>query len=77
MNGFQKCRIRAGLTQAEAAEALHVVQTTISAWETGHTYPTGKRVAAIARLYGCTIADLYTGHTPPIRRRVRHSKTKE
>ena len=76
MNGFQKCRIRAGITQTEAAEALNVVQGTISAWETGKAYPTGAKVAAIARLYGCSISELYAGHTPPVRRRVRRSSTR-
>ena len=59
INGFEKCRRRAGLTQVEASKALNVTQGTISAWENDRVYPTGNKVVAIAELYGCTIDELY------------------
>jgi transcriptional regulator with XRE-family HTH domain len=61
MNGFEYCRKRAGLTQTEVAKEMNVTQGTVCAWETGRTYPTGEKVPALARLYGCRIDDLYAG----------------
>lgn len=59
MNGFEYCRLRAGLTQVEAAGELNVSQSTISTWENGTNFPTGSKIPAIARLYGCEINELY------------------
>ena len=59
MNGFEMCRIRAGLTQEEAAEAIGVRQGTISAWETDRNFPTGRKIAAILKVYGCRADELY------------------
>lgn len=59
INGFEKQRKKAGLTQQEVADALKVAQCTVSLWESGVTYPTGNRIQAIAKLYGCTIDELY------------------
>lgn len=59
MNGFEYCRLRAGLTQVEAASELNVSQSTISTWENGTNFPTGSKIPAIARLYGCEINELY------------------
>ncbi len=59
INGFEKCRKRAGLTQTETAEALGVAQGNISMWETGRTYPSAEKLPAIAKLFGCTIDELF------------------
>ena len=75
MNGFEKCRLRAGLTQVEVAEALHVAQPTVSLWETGKTFPPGAKIPSIARLYGCRIDDLYEGATLKMPRRRRRRTT--
>ena len=61
MNGFEYCRLRAGLTQVEAASELNVSQSTISTWENGTNFPTGNKIPAIARLYDCEIGELYEG----------------
>lgn len=61
MNGFEFCRLRAGLKQVEVAEAMKVSQGTVSSWEQGYSYPTGSKVPALARLYRCSIDDLYKG----------------
>ena len=61
MNGFEYCRLRAGLTQVEAAKGLDVSQSTISSWENGTNYPTGSKIPSIAKLYGCEISELYAG----------------
>jgi transcriptional regulator with XRE-family HTH domain len=49
----------AGLTQIEAAQMLNVTQGTISQWENGNSYPTGKRLVEVANLYHCTIDQLF------------------
>lgn len=72
-NGFESCRLRAGLTQVEAAAALKVSQPTISSWETGTAYPTGSKIPAIARLYGCRIDQLFEGKNITPRRRRRRT----
>lgn len=77
MNGFYKCRMRAGLAQIDVAEALHVSQPTVSSWENGLAYPTGSKVPMIARLYGCRIDELYTGTSAPARRRVRRKRQEQ
>lgn len=47
----------AGLTQVEAAEKLSVSATTLIKWEQGKTYPSAKKLAQMAELYGCTMSD--------------------
>ena len=44
--GFAAWRERLGWTQAQAAAALGVTRTTYLTWELGHSYTTGKPVAA-------------------------------
>lgn len=45
-NSFLLWRARLGWTQAKAATALGVTRTTYMTWELGHSYTTGKPVAA-------------------------------
>ena len=61
MNGFEYCRKRAGLTQVQVAAALNVKQGTVCAWETSRSYPTGKKILALTKLYNCTPDELYAG----------------
>lgn len=77
MNGFYKCRMRAGLTQMEVAEALHITQATVSSWETGISYPTGSKIPAIARLYGCRMEELFTGQSGPVKRRISRKRIRK
>lgn len=56
---FRECRQRAGLTQVETAAALNVDQTAISQWENGTTQPRADKLPLLAKLYGCTIDDLF------------------
>lgn len=58
INGFEKCRKAAGLTQVEASKELKVAQCTISQWENGNCAPIAAKLVAIAKLYGCTVDDL-------------------
>lgn len=59
INGFEKCRRLAGMTQTDVAKALNIAQCTVSQWESGKSYPRGNMIVAVAELYGCTIDELF------------------
>ena len=59
-DALRQMRIRAGLTQTESANALHVDQTAISQWETGITKPRADKFPSIAKLYGCSLEALFS-----------------
>lgn len=59
INGFEKCRRKAGLNQIEAALAIGVTQPTISQWENGKVYPARDKVVTVAEVYGCSIDELF------------------
>ena len=52
MKKLARLRIRAGLTQEEAAKALNVTQGAISAWEQGKKNPKLNKLPMLAKLYG-------------------------
>lgn len=56
---LRSARLKAGLTQEEVAKHLGVRQATISWWESGRGFPKAQKPPAIARLYGCTIDELF------------------
>ena len=47
--------------QTDVAAALGIAQCTVSQWETGNSYPRGSILTALAKLYGCTIDQLFEG----------------
>lgn len=51
-------RKAAGLSQAEAAARLGVVQSAVSCWETGKYCPRSARLEEIAQVYHCAVEDL-------------------
>ena len=55
---FKEARIKAGLTQVEAAEQLGIAQPTISAWERGVNEPRASLLGAIAKLYKTSVVYL-------------------
>lgn len=61
MKGLALRREKAGLTQYDAAKALGKDRSTIAKWESEAASPSSEALPDIARLYNCTIADLYTG----------------
>jgi len=65
MNAFKRCREKAGLKQSEVGEALNLSHSTISMWEIGATLPRADMFPKIAKLYGCTIDDLYDTKNDP------------
>lgn len=52
-------RVRAGLTQKKVAEALGTAQSTIAMWENGISLPRADKLPEIAKLYGCTVDELF------------------
>lgn len=51
-------RTRAGLTQSELAEKLHVSAFTISQWENGKSEPRLSKAKEMAELFNCSIDDI-------------------
>lgn len=59
MNGFERCRREANLTQEKAAALLGLkTSSTISMWETGKNLPGTRMLIKVSELYGCSIEDL-------------------
>lgn len=52
-------RKAAGLSQVEAARRLGVTQGALSQWESGTSLPRADKLPEIARLYGCTVDELF------------------
>lgn len=52
---IKAARKEAGLTQEQAAEALHVSRQTLSNWETGKTYPDILSVINMSALYSVSL----------------------
>ncbi len=56
---LKELRKRSGLSQADVALALGVLQTTVSMWETGDNMPRTGLLPKLAELYHCNISDLF------------------
>ena len=56
-------RESAGLTQDAVAEHLKIQRTTVSMWESGDAKPRADKLPQLAKLYGCTIDDLFKQDT--------------
>lgn len=65
MKGLRYYRQRAGLTQAELADALGVTRASVSLWETGQTYPSAAFLPKMADLLLCSIEALYKEQAEP------------
>ncbi len=52
---LKKEREKAGWSQAELAEKLHVSRQSVSKWETGKNYPSIETVIHLSDLFGITI----------------------
>jgi len=48
-----------GLTQQKLAGRLNVTQGLISQWERGGTLPSTNKLLELARIFGCTIDELF------------------
>lgn len=51
-------RVNAGKTQAEAAKEMGVAVNTVSRWERGESYPSGRRLNGIEACYGVSLNDI-------------------
>lgn len=63
--GLKKRRLAAGLSQKDLAERLGIVQSAISAWESGEKMPRASQLPALAFALRCTIDDLYREEDAP------------
>ena len=59
MSGIAEQRKKAGLTQQELAEILHVERSTVSKWESGTSFPTGNKLPQVAKALNCGIGELF------------------
>ena len=59
MNNLRKLRLQAGLTQVQLAKKMKVTQASVTAWDTGKSFPTGDKLPKLAKILGCSIDDLY------------------
>ena len=57
--GLRKKRLAAGLSQKELADKLGIVQSAISAWESGEKMPRASQLPELAAALHCTIDELY------------------
>ena len=64
-NLIKMYRKRAGYTQKEVSEALHITQGAVSSWESGRWEPDQQNLKALADLYGVT-TDMLLGRTTPM-----------
>ena len=60
-NILKRKREEKGLTQAEVAKKMHVSQAAVHRWETGDTRIARKHHKGLARLYKCTVDELFAG----------------
>ena len=59
--GLREKRLAAGLSQKNLADKLGIVQSAISAWESGEKMPRASQLPALAKALGCSIDELYNG----------------
>lgn len=60
LKNLKTLRQHAGLSQVKVAEALGVTQGAVAQWESGATVPRPDKLPELARMYDCTIEDLFT-----------------
>ena len=58
-------RKRAGYSQRDVAESLHVTQGAVSSWESGRWEPDQQNLASLADLFGVSV-DMLLGRTTPL-----------
>ena len=52
-------RVNAGLTQDEAAKAVHVTKQTLVNWELGRTEPTVSKFRELSDVYGIPVENIF------------------
>ena len=61
---FLSARKKAGLSQADVADALGVAPAAVSQWETGKTMPDPRKLPKIAETLSCTVDELLSPEAP-------------
>ena len=56
---LKDARMSVGLTQEAVAKAMDISRTTVAMWETGQVNPTADKLPQLAKLYECTIDELF------------------
>lgn len=59
MNGIEFQRKKSNLTQKALAQLMGVTQANVSQWENGTAYPATEKLPELAKVFGCTIDDLF------------------
>lgn len=58
-NAFQQARLKAGITQEQASEALDCGTRTLQRYETGERLPKLEIVLKMMKHYGCEFSELF------------------
>ena len=58
VKALKRVRMRAGLSQAEWADKLHVASGTVAGWELGTHTPQWENIRKIAEVSGVAVEDL-------------------
>lgn len=56
---IKELRMSRNMTQSELATQIGVKRTTIAMWESGSSLPRTDKLPELARIFGCTIDDLF------------------
>lgn len=56
---IKELRINAGISQSDLAQKMGVLQSSVCNWESELALPRTRQLPALARLFGCTINDLF------------------
>ena len=56
---LERLRRKHGFTQADVGKSLGVQQSTVAMWENGQNMPRADKLPLLAKLYGCSIDDLF------------------
>lgn len=62
---FRGERKKAGMSVDEVCAAMHVSRYAIYMWESGRELPRARKLSELARLYGCTIDELFKEEENP------------
>ncbi len=56
---IKELREQRRLRQEDVAQNLDVDRSTVAKWETGEAMPRSDKLPELAKIFGCTIDDLY------------------
>ena len=61
---FKSLRLDSKLSQQALATLMKVDQTAISQWETGRTLPRADRLPELAKIFDCSVDELFSTDEP-------------